>query len=183
MNEYGFGSRGSEKRSKHRHSENKGQCVLSAEEQLLQLISARAPLPELLNSICGALDCDIGNVVSLISLREDDRADGAAMARNARHFGLYPFCSAGVFVENDELLGSLEMYPCVPGSPSVEELSLIERATCLAAIAIERCNEAGDHENRRIRAHRPVPEYVLEWPILPGQAWRPARAAGLKMHS
>jgi hypothetical protein len=52
----------------------------------------------------------------------------------------------------------------VGGSPFVEELSLIERATCLAAIAIERCNQAGDHENRRIQAHRPVPEYVRRLP-------------------
>jgi hypothetical protein len=164
MNEYDFGSRGSQKRSRHRHSENKGQYVLSAEEQLFQSISARAPLPEILNSICGALDRDIDNVVSLISLGDDSATDVAAMAENAKHFGLYPFCSAGIFAENDELLGSLEMYSCVPGSPSIAELHLIERATCLAAIAIERCNEVGEHENRRIQAYRPVPGHVLEWP-------------------
>lgn len=164
MNEYRFGSRESQKRSRHRHSENKGQYLLSAEAQLLQSISARAPLAELLNKICGALDHDIGNVVSLISLRDDSTTDVAAMAKNAKHFGLYLFCSAGVFAENDELLGCLEMYACVPGNPSVEELHLIERATCLAAIAIRRCNEAGDHENSPIHAHRPTPGYVLEWP-------------------
>jgi hypothetical protein len=164
MNEYGFGLRGSQKRSRHRHSESQDQYLLSAEEQLFQSILARAPLPELLNNICGALDRDIGNVVSLISLRDDSTTDVAAMAGNAKHFGLYPFCSAGIVAENDELLGSLEMYSCVPGGPSIEELHLIERATCLAAIAIQRCNEAGDRENRSIQAHRPTPGYLLEWP-------------------
>lgn len=143
MNKYGFGSRGLQKRSRHRNCENKSRYLLSAEEQPIQSIPAAAPLRELLNRICSALDRDIGN---------------------AKHFGLYPFCSAGVFSENDEFLGSLEAYSCVPGSPSIEELALFERATCLAAVAIELYNEASHHENRHIPAHRPVPGYVLEWP-------------------
>jgi hypothetical protein len=164
MREYDFGSRGSQKRSRYRHPENKRQCFLSAEEQLFHSISGRAPLPELLNSICSALDRAIGNVVSLISLRDGDTADGPALAKNAKHFGLYPFCSAGIFAENDELLGSLETYSCVPRSPSKAERYLIERARCLAAITIRRYNEAGDQEKRPIRVYRPTSGYVLQWP-------------------
>jgi hypothetical protein len=135
---------------------NKSRHLLSTEEQRFSIDFSPCAGPELLNRICRALDRDIGNVVSLICLRDDDTADGAA--GNAKHFGLYPFCSAGGFAENDELLGVRSW------QPSIEELKLIERATCLAAIAIQRYNEAGDHGNCRVRAHRPVPGYVLEWP-------------------
>jgi hypothetical protein len=113
MNEYDSGSReGSQKCKLDRNLDGKIQYLLSAEERLLQSISAGAPLPELLYKICSALDRDIGNMVSLISLRDDDTTDVAAVAGNARQVGLYPFCSAGVFAENDEVLGSLEMYSC-----------------------------------------------------------------------
>jgi hypothetical protein len=165
MDEYHFGSRAkSQKRSVPRKRDGKIQYLLSAEEQLLQSISARAPLPELLNRICSALDCDLSNMVSLISLRDGDATDLADVAREAKHFGLYAFCSASVIGENEELLGSLEMYCCVPHRPSFCELKLIERAACLAAIAIKRCNEAGHDANRCVHVHRPVPAYFLEWP-------------------
>lgn len=139
--------------------------LLRAEEQILQSISARAPLPELLNRICSALDWAIGNVVSLISLQDDGATDLAAVAGNAKQFGLYSFCSAGVFAENDELLGSLEMYCCVPRSPSVEEIQLVERATCLAAIAIMLDNDANDQGNWGTRGNRLVRGRELEWPV------------------
>lgn len=60
------------------------------------------------------------------------------------------FCTEGVFAENDELLGSLEMYCCDPRSPSADELQLIERAKCLAALAIKRDFEAGHHVVDRV---------------------------------
>jgi len=56
-------------------SDDKIQYLLSAEERLLQSVSTGAPLPEVLNEICNALDCQIGNVVSLISLPRDDASE------------------------------------------------------------------------------------------------------------
>ena len=164
MHEYHFGSRAkSQKRSAPRKRDGKTQYLLSAEGQILQSISARAPLPELLNKICSALDCDLGNMVSLISLLDGGVTDLAEVARDAKHFGLYAFCSAPVIGENAEPLGSLEMYCCVPRRPSFDELQLVERAACLAAIAIRRCDEGG-HSNHCIHVHRPVPADFLEWP-------------------
>jgi GAF domain-containing protein len=85
-------------------------------------------------------------MVSLISLPGDDVVtDHAAISRIAALFGLHAFCSAGVVAENGELLGSLEMYSLVQRRPSAREFQLIERATCLAAIAIKRHNEASHH--------------------------------------
>jgi hypothetical protein len=165
MNKYDFGSGSTpQERNGQGGLEDKIQYSLRAEEQLLQSISARAPLPKVLNEICTALDSQIGNVVSLIILPGDDPSELAAIAPIAALFGLHAFCSTGVVAENDELLGSLEMFCCVPRRPSVREFQWIERATCLAAIAIKRQNETGHHRYRRIQGNQPVRGRVLEWP-------------------
>jgi hypothetical protein len=163
---YDSGSRDkSQRRKAHHNMDDKFQYLLTAEEQILQAISTRAPLPRVLNGICSALDCQIGNMVSLISLPQDDRSNLAEIARNAELFGLHIFFSAGVVAASGEELGSLEMYCCVPRSPSVAEFQLIERAVCLAAIAIKRHNETGAGGNRRFQSYGPAREYVPEWPV------------------
>ncbi|MGC2162201.1 MAG: hypothetical protein WA634_09855 [Silvibacterium sp.] len=134
------------------------------EEQLLQSISAHAPLPEVLNKICIALDCQIGNVVSLISLPEDDASKRAGIAISAGHFGLHIFCSESI-VAGEELMGFLEMYSCIPGSPSASEFQWIEQAKCMAAIAIK-CDTEASHPNKcSMRENRPEREPALEWPV------------------
>ena len=118
-----------------------------------------------MNGICDALDCQIGNVVSLISLTGDDESDPAPIAMNAAFFGLYDFCSERVVSENDELLGALEMYCSVPRHPSASEFQLIEWAKCLAAIAIKLDKEADRKGNCGLRGDRPVRGRVREWPV------------------
>ena len=145
--------------------DGKIQYLLSAEEQLLRSISTRAPLAGVLNEICCALDCQIGNVVSLICLPEEDGSDLAAIAMNAALFGLYTFCSEGLNAENDEPLGSLEMFSSVSRSPSASEFRLIERAKCLAALAIKLDNEAGHQGHYGMRENRPARGRVLDWPV------------------
>jgi hypothetical protein len=154
-----------QKRNTRPNSEDKIQYLLFAEEQLLQSISYRAPLPKVLNEICCALDCQIGNVVSLISMPGDDASDLASIAMNAAFFGLHTFYSEVVVTENDELLGSLEMYCSVPRSPSAGEFQLIERAKCLAAIAIKLDKEADPQGDCGTRGNQPVRGCVLEWPV------------------
>ena len=166
MNEYHSRSRdGSQILRRRSGSDDTIQYSLPGEEQLLQSISARAPLSEVLDRICSAIDSQIGNMVSLISLPGDDVTDHAEIARIAALFGLHAFCSSRVVAENDELLGTLEMYSCVPRSPSAREFRLIERATCLAAIAIRRHDAANQHSYGRIPWNRPVRGRVLEWPV------------------
>jgi hypothetical protein len=166
MKEYDFSAGGKLQRRKADHPEEKVQYTSSLEEHVLQSISARAPLPKVLNEICSVLDCQIGNVVSLVSLPGDDAGDLEAIARNAALFGLYTFCSEGVFAESDELLGFLEMYSSVARSPNASEFQLIERAMCLAAIAIKRHNEASAQGNCEPRGTMPVRGRLLEWPVL-----------------
>ena len=166
MDKYGSRSRDTSQILRlRRSSDDKIQYLIRAEERLLQSISARTPLLEVLDRICSAINSQIGNMVSLISLPGDDVTDHAAIARIAALFGLHAFCSSGVVAENGELLGSLEMYSCVQRRPILREFQLIERATCLAAIAIRHHNAASHHSYSRIHGNRSVPRRVLEWPL------------------
>ena len=148
-----------------RYSENRIQYLLKTEEQILQSISARAPISRILNDICDALDCEIGNMVSLISVPDDNAISGSEVLHSAALFGLYRFFAVVIVAENnDEELGSLEMYCCVSRNPSPCEFQLIERAVCLAAIAVKRYRETGDGGNCRIHGIRSARGYVPETP-------------------
>jgi len=150
-----------------RDSEGRIEYLLKAEGQILQSISARAPVPEILNDICVALDCQIGNMVSLFCLPGDDAIDAFELARNARLFGLFVFVSVGIFAESGEELGSLEMYSCDPRNPSACELRLVDRAVSLAAIAIHREPAVGHPPDGRLAANRTPRANVLNWPVSP----------------
>jgi len=137
----------------------------SAEEWVLQSISAGASLPEVLHGICSALDCQIGNVVSFISRPGDDPAELAEIATKAALFGLHTFCSEAIATEKDELIGSLEMYCSSLRSPSASESQWIERASRLAAIAIKLDQEAAHQVPCGLKGNPPERRGVLEWPV------------------
>jgi hypothetical protein len=166
MNEHDFNPHGRpHERKLSRYFNDEIQYLLSGEEQLLQSLTARAPLAEVLNRICSALDRQIGNVVSHIALPEDDESDVAAIGMNAALFGLYAFRSEALVAENDEVLGSLEIYCCVLRSPSAEEMQWIERAKCLAAIAIQLDEEADRQGGCDMRQNQTPQRRVREWPV------------------
>lgn len=162
MSEQDFSSL--QRRKANHCAEEKVQYASRMEEHVLQSISSRAPLPKVLNEICSVLDCQIGNVVSLISVPGEDVGDLEEIARNAALFGLCTFCSEGVFSENDELLGFLEMYSSVARNPNSSEFHLIERAMCLAAIAIQRHNEVSHQNNGGMCGGQGAQKRVVEWP-------------------
>jgi hypothetical protein len=147
-----------------RYSENRIQYLLKAEEQILQSISARTPISKVLNDICNALDSEIGNMVSLISMPDDDASNGGEVSHSVALFGLYSFFCAAIGAGNGEDLGSLEMYCCVSRKPSPREFQLIERAVCLAAAAIKRHREAIENGNCRVHGVRSARGYVPETP-------------------
>jgi len=140
--------------------------LLSFEEKLLHAISTRAPLPKILNGICSALDCQIGKVISLISVTAEDACEFAPIAMEAALFGLHTFHSERVIAPDNEVLGSLEMYCCVPRCPAPREFQLIQRAVCLAAIAIKLENEGYSQCNPGRLKNRPGPGSILNWPVL-----------------
>jgi hypothetical protein len=139
----------------HRSFEDKLQYVLANEEQILNSISARAPLPRILNAICCSLDCQIGNMVSLISLSADKKNSLGEISSNAKLFGLHIYFTAGIETGSGGELGFLEMYCCIPRHPSFDEQQLIERAVTLAAIAIKRYNESGKRDFFALEAALP----------------------------
>ena len=147
------------------HAYGEIQYLLGAEEQILQSISGRAPLTDVLDKICLSLNCQIGNIVSFVSLPDYDARDLAISARNAGLFGLFPFCSKVMTDENDEPLGTLEIYCCVSRAPHADESQLIECAACLAAIAIQRHNETAQQSNCVMRDGDPLQQRLLEAPV------------------
>jgi GAF domain-containing protein len=112
--------------------------ALQGEKNILALISRGAPLPEVLNNLCTAIDLQIGNIVSVVLLPDDTERSFETIARGALQFGLRLYWSADIPFQDQGVLGSFEMYCCVPRTPTAFELKLIERATHLAALAIGR---------------------------------------------
>jgi hypothetical protein len=166
MNNYSFGSRGrQQQRICSRCADDNSHGFLIQEEQILERIFTRAALPGVLNGICSALDCQIGGVVSLVSLPGEDPSELTEIARNAALFGLSTICSADLFGEKDERLGSLSMYGCVPRSLSLRESRLIERARCLAALAIKLDMVLDQQRYGDLFGNRPVRGRVLPWPV------------------
>jgi hypothetical protein len=163
MDKYSFDRRAPPQECrKHSNSSERVQFLLRSEEEIIRSISARAPLPDLLDGICSALDLQIGNAISLIFPAGHDASDIDTITANASLFGLHTFCCKSIVAGNDEVLGSLRMYSCVPRSPSASEIQLIERARCLAAIAITFNNEAGHRRYVSPHGSRLVRESVLE---------------------
>jgi len=86
------------------------QYLLRAEEQLLHSMSARVPLADMLHKICDALNSEIGNMISLISLKNDDATGLAVIANSAELFGLHKFCSARVV--GGRVTNCLDLWRC-----------------------------------------------------------------------
>lgn len=128
--------------SKHLHlyrrSAGKKHTDLMGEKNILDLISTAAPFAEILNNLCTAIDLQLGNIVSVMLLPDDTERDFKTVAHGALQFGLHLYWSADIALGDEDVLGSFEMYCCVPRTPTRSELELIQRATHLAAIAIRR---------------------------------------------
>jgi hypothetical protein len=126
--------------------------LLAGEGELLELISEGAPLPHILDSVCAAIDVQLGNVVSLVLLPDDAEHTLHTFEQSAVTFGLTPFSCTPILSTEAEFLGTLETYCCFPRKPSLTETELIEHAAHLAAVAIQ-------HFNLDVRAE----SCSLEW--------------------
>jgi GAF domain-containing protein len=130
--------------SLHRPGCGKKQTDLRGENIILDLISVGAPLLVVLNNLCTAIDLQIGGVVSVVLLPDDAERNLQAIAEGAQQFGLHVFWSASIPLRDENILGSFEMYCCVPRMPSPFELRLIQRATELAGLAIQSHHGEGE---------------------------------------
>jgi hypothetical protein len=165
VNKSDFGASGrSQQNGARRQYTDSTQYLLRAEQQILQLISARAPVAKILDEICYALDRHIGNIVSVVSLPDEDFLGAAEIVQNATLFGLYAFFSAGIASDSGQQFGTLDMYSCLPRRPLPWQLQLVGRAVCLAAIAIGCRTEARDHDHYRDHGDRLMWRFVPEQP-------------------
>jgi len=165
MNKSSYGSNdGSQGSGGRGHSEDITQYLLKTEQQILQLISARAPIAKILNEICYALDCQIGNMVSVVLLPGEDSIGAAEIAKNAVLFGLHVFFATDIAADSGHQLGTLEMYSTDSRRPSPVELQWIARAVCLAAIAVACRVKIMDDEGSLAQGDRIIRSFVAERP-------------------
>ena len=130
--------------SRHRQGSSTKESLLRGEKNILELISMGAPLPGVLNKLCAIISLQIGDVVAVILPTDEQDLD--AIMQDALQFGLHVFWSASVPLRNQDVLGTFQMYCCVPRSPTPFELQLIVRVTHLAALAIRRHNNEQDFD-------------------------------------
>jgi len=141
-------------------SEEIAQESFNGESHILQLIFARAPLAKILNEICYALNCQIGNIVSVVTLSGKDRFCAAETAENAAIFGLFGFFSTDVSDESGMLFATLDLYSSVSRTPTPGELQWIARAVTLAAIAFTRRAKTGAENSIVTCSDGPKPEFA-----------------------
>jgi hypothetical protein len=96
--------------------------------------------------LCAAIDVQIGNVVSLVSLPDREESRLCAITQSATELGLDVFSSRRILSRDKALLGTLEVYGCDPRRPTAYEYQLIERTIQLAAMALERHKDREDFE-------------------------------------
>jgi hypothetical protein len=123
------------------------QTLQFSEGHVLELISTGAALPDVLDKICIALDVQMGNVVSVVLFLDDDEHFTHTIAQYGAEFGLSVFSCTAILSQSDELLGTFEIYSCFQRGPTRNENMLIERATYLAALAIQLYDHAPDCES------------------------------------
>jgi hypothetical protein len=111
---------------------------LVGERHILELISLGAPIAGILNKLCAAIDCQIGNVVSLVLVPEGEEKHFCSVTQSALRMGLHSFSRTDILARDKTLLGILEIYSCDPRGPTSDEYQLIERVVHLAAIALQR---------------------------------------------
>ena len=131
----------------HRQESENVQTLLAGEGQLLEMICAGAPLAKILDRVCSTLDVQVGNVVSLVLLPDDEEHILHTFALSAADFGLTAFSCTAILSASAEFLGTLETYCCFPRKPNLTESELIERAAHLAALVIQHHNDKMESED------------------------------------
>lgn len=131
----------------YRQESDDMQTLLAGEAHLLELISTGAPLPQVLNKVCTALDVQVGNVVSLVLLPDGEEHTAHTIANSAAEFGLSVFSRTAILSPSEELFGTFEIYCCSPRTPTPREERLIQRAAYLAALAIQNHYHGRDSGN------------------------------------
>jgi hypothetical protein len=132
--------------------------LLAGEGQLLEMIIEGAPLPQILDRVCTALDLQVGNVVSLVLLPGDEEHTLHTIAQSAEKFGLSAFSCIAILSPGAEFLGTLETYCCFPRKPSLAESELVDRAAHLAALVIQ-------HHNHELE----IEDWSVDWAATTGR--------------
>lgn len=141
------------------------QRLVAGEANLLEMIETDAPLTIILDELCASLDVQIGKVTSMIALASEDE-EAERPGPRATQFGFSLFYSSEILSRDEFLLGNLEMYCCVPRTPTLADIRLIDRAMLIAARAIQR-DDREEESDRRASANKKCGKspYILPWSL------------------
>jgi hypothetical protein len=142
--------------SNHDYKEAQIDYLLIGEEQILQAISIGRRLSDVLTTLCRALNLQTGHVFSLTSFRRNQISEIGSSVSTESECDYYDFSAEGVRSENGKLLGILGLYRKSQRERSEAESQLIERAKCLAAIAIQLLGAAEDKTDDSSNEDRPL---------------------------
>lgn len=138
----------------HRHSTDNRYSPWAEIRHILELIFLEAPLPGTLNKLCAMIDVQIGNVVSLVSLPDEEESHLCLIVQIAMQCGLHVFSSTSILSRDKSLLGTFQIYCCDQRRPTAHEFQLIKRVIHLAAVALQRHKDAEDFDrsSRHLRS-------------------------------
>jgi hypothetical protein len=117
---------------------------LVAERQIVESISLGAPLRGILNQLCTAIDLQIGNVISIVFLPDEQEYDHFSITHVATQFGLKVFSSTRILSGDKSLLGTFQIYCCEERRSTLHESGLIGRVIHLAGVAFQSHEDAGE---------------------------------------
>jgi len=116
---------------------------LAGKSQIVELISLGAPPRAILNKLCAPIDFQIGNVVPLFFLPDEQNNDVFSITQAVMQFGLNGFSSTTILSIDKSLLGIFQIYCCRQRRPNPHEARLITRVIRLAAVAFKRHEDLG----------------------------------------
>jgi hypothetical protein len=116
------------------------------ETNILESAALGAPIERIVNTLCTAINLQIGNAVSLFSWPGGEDIHPGASIQSAIQFGLTLFWSEDILSYDRSRLGTLQIYCCDQRQPTWDEVRLIERVLHLAVVALQRRKNAEDCE-------------------------------------
>lgn len=111
--------------------------VFDGEKQALEYVLEGVRLLQVLNELCSRVDVQLAGVISVIFLAEDAPGYAHCIAESAAQFGLNVLWSRPILSTVGQVLGTFEVYCCGVRSPDLWEEEVVDRATRLAAVAIQ----------------------------------------------
>ncbi len=122
--------------TEHKQTES----LLLGQTKMLEMLVTEAPLADVLDVLCRMVEDHSDGLTCAIYLKEWGQKQNRKSARQIKRQSSIPYVgwSTPIISESGKVLGTLTMYASQPRQPTARESRVLEIATRLAGIAIER---------------------------------------------